>query len=74
MPDNETYIGDGVYVRWDDPATIRLRAPRFQGDHLIWLDAQMLAALQAFASTQPKEPGASLCAVEEADGADPEEK
>lgn len=39
----ETYLGDGVYVTVDQfRGSIRLRAPREGGDHLIYLDHRTL--------------------------------
>lgn len=48
--ENETYIGDGVYVSRDrhDPLMIWLRAPRDGGDHLVALDPQALIKLEQF--------------------------
>lgn len=33
----EEYLGDGLYVRYDG-GMIRLRAPRDNGDHVVYLD------------------------------------
>lgn len=43
MAVKETYLGDGLYVAITDMG-IRLRAPRFSGDHVIFFDDQTLDA------------------------------
>lgn len=42
--EKETYLGDGVYVS-NVEAGIKLRAPREGGDHVIFLDADLMEAL-----------------------------
>jgi hypothetical protein len=37
MPRNETYLGDGLYASFDG-WQIRLRAPRENGDHEVYLE------------------------------------
>ncbi len=44
----ETYIGDGVYVSVPDNGPIKLRAPREHGDDVIYLDIQMFKKLCEF--------------------------
>lgn len=39
--DNETYIGDGLYVSFDG-YQYRLRAPREDGDHFIFMEQSVL--------------------------------
>jgi hypothetical protein len=46
--DNETYIGDGVYVRFDG-YQLWLRTPRQNGDHEIALEPAVYFALRDFA-------------------------
>jgi hypothetical protein len=46
--DNETYLGDGLYARFDG-FSIWLRAPRENGDHVIALEPGVLAALIDYA-------------------------
>ncbi|MCB0359252.1 MAG: hypothetical protein KDD44_06440 [Bdellovibrionales bacterium] len=41
----ETYLGDGLYARYDGFG-IWLRAPRLEGDHLVYLEAG--STLEAF--------------------------
>lgn len=44
---NETYLGDGLYARFDG-FTIWLRAPRQHGDHIVALEPEVYRALTAF--------------------------
>jgi len=46
-PDKETYLGDGLYASFDG-WQIQLRAPRPDGDHLIYLEPAVIVALAAF--------------------------
>ena len=46
-PDKETYLGDGLYASFDG-WQIQLRAPRPDGDHLIYLEPDVQAALLKF--------------------------
>jgi len=43
----ETYLGDGLYVRFDG-FTIWLRAPRETGDHVVALDPSVWRMLERF--------------------------
>jgi hypothetical protein len=52
MPNEETYLGDGLYGRLSEH-DICLRAPRANGnDHVIYLDVGMLQKLIDFARQQ----------------------
>jgi hypothetical protein len=53
MSQHETYLGDGLYVSFDG-WQIRLRAPRENGDHEVYLDATTLQAFLEFLDTLPK--------------------
>jgi hypothetical protein len=46
---DETYLGDGLYASFDG-YQIKLRAPREDGDHVVYLEPSTNAALQAFAA------------------------
>ena len=54
MPDKETYLGDGLYASFDG-YQIKLRAPREDGDHEVYMEPEVYTALQAFV-TKLKEP------------------
>ncbi len=43
----ERYLGDGCYASFDG-WQIKLRAPRDGGDHEIYLEPQVLSALEEF--------------------------
>jgi hypothetical protein len=43
----ETYLSDGVYASWDG-YQIKLRAPRENGDHVVYLDSHVRIALAEF--------------------------
>lgn len=43
----EIYLGDGCYAFYDG-WQIRLRAPREEGDHVIYLEPQLLHALNEY--------------------------
>jgi len=43
----ETYLGDGCYASFDG-FQICLRAPRENGDHLIYLEPIVITALQEY--------------------------
>jgi hypothetical protein len=59
MPCNETYLGDGLFASWDG-WQIRLRAPRENGDHEVFLeDGLTLQAFFEFLGTLPIKIGAS---------------
>jgi hypothetical protein len=45
--DDETYLGDGLYASWTGEQ-IRLRAPRIDGDHVVFLDVGAMFALNQF--------------------------
>lgn len=45
MPTEETYIGDGLYARFDG-FQIELRAPRDDGDDFVYLEPGMLDRLR----------------------------
>lgn len=47
MPDNETYIGDGVYASFDG-YQIQLRAPRGSRDENVFLEPSVYRELMAF--------------------------
>ena len=47
MSESETYLGDGLYASFDG-YQIRLRAPRFEVDHEVFLDADTLCAFERF--------------------------
>ncbi len=47
MPDKETYLGDGLYASFDG-YQIKLRAPREDGDHEVYMEPEVYTALQAF--------------------------
>lgn len=46
-PETETYLGDGLYASFDG-WQIQLRAPRPDGDDLIYLEPTVIVALAAF--------------------------
>lgn len=46
--DQETYLGDGLYARLE-AGMIRLRAPRVEGNHLVYLEPEVYLMLRAFA-------------------------
>ena len=48
MSDKEMYLGDGVYASFDG-WQICLRAPRENGDHVVYLEPQLFEALLRFA-------------------------
>jgi hypothetical protein len=43
----ETYLGDGLYASFDG-SQIRLRAPRLEGDHEVFLEPEVLVAFEEF--------------------------
>jgi hypothetical protein len=43
----EVYLGDGLYASFDGDM-LKLRAPRENGDHVIYLEPEIYAALQRF--------------------------
>lgn len=48
---NEEHLGDGLYVSHDG-YQIKLRAPRENGDHEVYLEPFVYAALVAWAKAQ----------------------
>lgn len=44
----EEYIGDGLYVSRVDVDLFKLRAPRGDEDHEVFLDREMIAKLNKF--------------------------
>lgn len=39
----ETYLGDGLYVSWDkEVQQIKLRAPRVGGDHEVYMELEVI--------------------------------
>jgi hypothetical protein len=52
----ETYLGDGLYASFDGYSVI-LRAPRDHGDHVVYLEPEVLAGFQRFLNRvlKPKE-------------------
>jgi hypothetical protein len=53
MTERETYLGDGLYASWDG-IQIRLRAPRADGDHVVYLeDGLTLTAFLEYLKTLP---------------------
>ncbi|MFA5897677.1 MAG: hypothetical protein WC829_01060 [Hyphomicrobium sp.] len=46
-PQEETYMGDGVYASFDG-YQIKLRAPRAEGDHEIYLEPGVYGAVRAY--------------------------
>ena len=49
MNSDETYLGDGLYARFDG-FQIVLRAPRPEGDHYVALEPEVYEELRRFAS------------------------
>ena len=49
----ETDLGDGLYASFDG-WQVRLRAPREEGDHLIYLEPSVLGALKEFFDSLPR--------------------
>lgn len=56
MGQQETYLGDGLYVRFDGE-TVWLRAPREEGDHIVALEPQVLASFMGFVASLPGNEG-----------------
>ena len=48
MTQKEHYLGDGLYVSFDG-WQFCLRAPREEGDHIVYLEPAALAAFNAYA-------------------------
>jgi hypothetical protein len=53
--DKETYLGDGLYVSHDG-WQICLRAPREEGDHVVYMDQSTWMALVDFMKNEIKLP------------------
>lgn len=47
MPENETYLGDGLYASFDG-YQFCLRAPRAGGDDVVYLEPAALGAFDEF--------------------------
>jgi hypothetical protein len=60
MSERETYLGDGLYARYDG-MEIWLRAPREDGDHEVCLDVGMLKELQGLVENYDPSPWCSAC-------------
>jgi hypothetical protein len=54
MSERETYLGDGLFASFDG-YQVRLRAPRENGDHEVFLDALTFQALLQFLDAIPIE-------------------
>jgi hypothetical protein len=52
MSEREVYLGDGCYCSFDG-WQIRLRAPRSEGDHEVYLEPSTLAAFLEFLDGLP---------------------
>jgi hypothetical protein len=48
MPEEEAYLGDGLYASFDGHH-IKLRAPRYDGDHTVFLAVDVFQQLHLFA-------------------------
>ena len=46
---DELYLGDGLYASFDGDS-IKLRAPREDGDHIVYLEAGLYQALRDYAA------------------------
>ena len=53
--DDETYLGDGCYASFDG-YQICLRAPRDNGDHLIYMEPAVLNAFKDYIDKMYNEP------------------
>jgi hypothetical protein len=49
----ETYLGDGLYASFDG-FQIRLRAPRPDGDHVVYLEDRVLDAFEKYVASLRK--------------------
>jgi hypothetical protein len=47
MSQHETYLGDGLFASWDG-WQVKLRAPRENGDHEVFLEDVTLQAFMQF--------------------------
>lgn len=53
LPEREEYLADGVYISFDG-WQIRLRAPRGEGDHVIFLEPGVYVSLQNWLDRFPR--------------------
>jgi hypothetical protein len=53
VSEREEYLGDGLYCSFDG-YQIRLRAPRENGDHEVYLDSSTLETFMQFVDALPK--------------------
>jgi hypothetical protein len=53
MSEREEYLGDGLYCSFDG-WQVKLRAPRSDGDHEVFLDDSTLQAFIEFIEALPK--------------------
>jgi hypothetical protein len=51
--ESETYLGDGLYASWDG-WQVKLRAPRENGDHVVYLEPSTLAGFLEFVDALSK--------------------
>jgi hypothetical protein len=58
MSEHEVYLGDGLYASFDG-WQVRLRAPRENGDHEVFLDAATLQAVHAVSRRAAEDEGRS---------------
>jgi hypothetical protein len=56
MSEREVYVGDGLYASFDG-WQIRLRAPRENGDHVVYLEPETLQAFMQFVDALPIQRG-----------------
>jgi hypothetical protein len=47
MSERETYLGDGLYASFDG-YQFRLRAPRSEGDHLVYLEPEVYFSFKQY--------------------------
>lgn len=52
MGDQETYLGDGLYVSLVPNIGVKLRAPRVGGDHVVYLEPEVWEALMIWCAGQ----------------------
>lgn len=50
--EKEEYLGDGLYISYDG-WQFRLRAPRENGDHVVYLDPMVLREFGAYCKRMP---------------------
>jgi hypothetical protein len=56
IPAKETYLGDGLYASFDG-WQFKLRAPREDGDHVVYLDPDVYRSFERFAAVFVKAVG-----------------